>query len=167
MIYTGYIYYNGVKEKFFKNLDGLTGIFLGASFFGLIVLTLLASNELTHLFTHPFGRIEIMFLLVLTTLLFVIVDFLLFKFLYSSLPKVSKSYLLSLIFSDIPITLAFIILTVYAVLLKKENELRNMDAFFGGTIAFQMILSNIIWTFTDDIFLENHSKHPNKQSKKE
>lgn len=166
LVYTGYIYWKGWKKGFFKNIDGGIALLLGIALMALLLVTLASGNELFHLFTFHLNRPLIMVFLVITTALFVTVDFLLFKFLYSSKPEVSKAYRLSLIFSDIPITLAFIILTIYSVILNYQGKLEGMDAFFGGTIAFQMILSNIVWTFTDDEFLENHSQFKKNNDKK-
>ncbi|MFM2224727.1 MAG: hypothetical protein RJA07_929 [Bacteroidota bacterium] len=165
LLYTVYIYAQGWRKKFFKELDGGIGLILGIAFILLLFVNLISANEFINIFNFHLDRPWVMISLLSTTFIFVIVDFLLFKFLFIKQPKISSAYLLSLKYSDIPITLTFTFLTIYSFILKHENKLEQMDAFFGGTIAFQMMLSNIVWTFTDDAFLKEHSKHPKNKIK--
>lgn len=53
----------------------------------------------------------------------------------------------SLSYSDLPVTIAFLLLSVYAVLIYPTDEAKELRlrAFFGGAIAFQMIVSNWVY----------------------
>jgi len=167
LIYTIIIYVEGFRKKYFKSLVGDMGVLLGLSVAGLFFVFLLSGNEFFHLFTFSFDRRLSMVLLLITTVLFVALDFILFKALVHKHPTVSRAYFLSLKFSDVPILIAFSFLAIYAFILgKSEIDKEHMDSFFSGTIAFQMMLSNIIWTLTDDVFLDHSHSKPLTETKK-
>jgi len=155
IIYTGIIYFDGLMKNYFNNIDGRIVALLFIPFLGLSFSFILSLGAYSHLFNFTLDRRWSMCCLWITTFFFVVVDFILFKELSSRLPRVSKAYLQSLKFSDFPIFIAFAALTAYAFYIgKDEIDREHMDSFFSGTIAFQMMLSNIIWTLTDDVFLE-------------
>lgn len=161
LIYTIILYIQGFRKKYFKDVVGDMGVLLGLSIAGLVFVFLLSGNEFFHIFTFSFDRRLSMVFLLITTILFVALDFILFRALVHTHPTVSRAYFLSLKFSDIPILIAFSFLAIYAFILgEAEIDSEHMDSFFSGTIAFQMMLSNIIWTLTDDVFLEqSHINH--------
>jgi hypothetical protein len=65
--------------------------------------------------------------------------------------RVAKSFRQSLRYSDGPICVSFGLLFFYACWLGETRiKHEGMDSFFAGAIAFQMILSNIIWMFADN-----------------
>ena len=152
-IYTSYIYYTALHKKMFDHIPGPWSFLLGFACLALIFLTLMAGNDLFHVFNFNLTRIQALILLIVITLIFSLLDYVFFFHLAKPMPKLSEAYFLSLRFSDIPVAFAFVILTLYAVMLHGEGNLQTMDSFFGGTVAFQMMLSNIIWTLTDDAFL--------------
>ncbi len=162
-IYTCFIYREGYKKKYFNDIGGEKTALIVVSIFALLGVFLVSLNEYFRIFIFLTDRRSSMVCLFLTALLFVILDFTLAKALVHQQPPISKAFFLSMKFSDIPISIAFAILTLYAFTLG-ENKIdqEHMDAFFGGTIAFQMMLSNIIWTLTDDVFVEHAHQHQPK-----
>lgn len=69
--------------------------------------------------------------------------------------RYSVSYKNSLKFSDAPITLAFLTLWLYSMYVQSDQKLaESLDPFFSGAIAFQMILSNFVWSITDDDIID-------------
>lgn len=153
--YTIYLYVKNRKK--FKNVMGWPAMFLGVAPLALMFTTIISASG--HLEVGgvrvEIHRPEIMVALVVTSLLFVVVDLILFRSLKAKYPKDSNAFWLSFQYSDFPILVAFILLTIYAFALGEDEIKRDhMDAFFAGAIAFQMILSNIIWTVTDDPLVE-------------
>jgi hypothetical protein len=73
-----------------------------------------------------------------------------------------------MMFSDIPVSVAFVVLSCYSLILgdiKLSTE--HMDSFFAGAVAFQMIISNIIWTVNDDAIIEKITNKYKKKKKEE
>lgn len=73
--------------------------------------------------------------------------------------KIARSFRQSFRYSDGPICVGFGVLLLYACLLG-EYRIRSdgMESFFAGAIAFQMMISNIVWLFTDNALVEtNHT----------
>lgn len=91
----------------------------------------------------------------LGSLLFCVVDIIL-----SRSGRYKNSYINSLKFSDIPVTIAFLILLIYSWRISQSSpELATlMEPFFGGAVAFQMMLSNVVWSFTDDAIFDLNVK---------
>jgi hypothetical protein len=154
-VYTVYVYWNGWKKGYFKYLDGTLGIPLGLALAALLVVFSFLLNDYFDIYSHKLGTRAIMVSLVITAALFVVLDTIMWSSLRHTHEAVSELYLQSLKFSDIPTALAFVVLTIYAFALGPQGiHNQHMDSFFGGTIAFQMILSNVIWTLTDDALIE-------------
>jgi hypothetical protein len=158
LCYTIYIYYEAIfKKKILDNIKGSWGFLLGFGFVSLLLLTLIEGNEVIHLFNFRMNIAWTLFVLVLITGVFSVIDYIFSKSLKDSMKAISHSYRLSFWFSDLPIFLAFTVLTIYCVILVASGNLSaDMDAFFGGAIAFQMITSNVIWTFLDRPFFANN-----------
>jgi len=94
-------------------------------------------------------RIDKMWLLTVTAMLFLIIDLLVE---HSDGDKKIK-YHINRKFSETPVLISFGILLVYSYYIGNENiEKYRLEAFFAGTVAFQMISSNIIWMYNDDRF---------------
>ncbi len=91
-------------------------------------------------------------LLCLGTLMFCVVNYKLYK----SNTKHKESFLRSLQYSDLPVFITFLILWSTVVPFSKNLHDPILEGFYGGTIAFQMIYSNIVWSFIDDPILESH-----------
>lgn len=65
------------------------------------------------------------------------------------------SYKKALKYSDVPVTIAFLILWRYSCSIQDNTKLADMlEPFFAGAVAFQMMLSNVVWSFTDDPIFE-------------
>lgn len=62
-------------------------------------------------------------------------------------------YIKSLQYSDIPVTITFLLLWASTHFIECSDSLQY-DAFYGGVIAFQMLYSNIIWSFIDHPIFE-------------
>jgi len=155
LFYTAYVYGNGFLQKYYDDIGGQRSALLIISGVMLFIASLLAVNDHLGWFNwYPKVR-GLLVLLAITASLFAYVDFNFGYFLQPKHPKVSAAYFASLVFSDIPTAIAFTILAGYAFGLGPDKiKKENMDAFFGGAIAFQMIVSNLIWTLTDDAFVK-------------
>jgi hypothetical protein len=94
------------------------------------------------------SRANIMMLLWLGSSIFCILDLLLASEKNS---KYRDSFKQSLRFSDFPVMVAFLVLWYYAHKIQSKPSLAQMmEPFFGGAVAFQMMLSNVVWLLTDD-----------------
>ena len=70
---------------------------------------------------------------------------------YANTDKIN--YATNLLYSDIPVTIGFGTLLVYSYYIGNDViKDKNLEHFFEGAIAFQMISSNIIWMYNDDKF---------------
>lgn len=157
LAYTYYLYRQATKKGAFECMPTKLVLLFGSGPVLLFFLVLIGVNEVFHLFTFNVDRFWGLFILTIIALMFSAADYALSKHLVSKLPALSNSYHLSLKFSDLPVFVIFFMLTLYALVLNLEGHLdKQMDAFFGGAVAFQMMLSNLIWTFTDDAFLANN-----------
>lgn len=88
-----------------------------------------------------------MLILVGIALLFFVVDLIMLK--KADTDKIN--YATNLYQSDIPVLIGLIVLCLYAFHIGDQViEDQNIDHFFEGAIAFQMIFSNIIWMYNDD-----------------
>jgi hypothetical protein len=118
----------------------------------LSIAALLSVNGRLHWVNVPdFDRpIEVkMGCLWISSILFVIAVTLLSK--GGRNDRVAKSFRQSLRYSDGPICVSFGLLFFYACWLGEPRiKHEGMESFFAGAIAFQMILSNIMWMFADN-----------------
>ena len=64
----------------------------------------------------------------------------------------SNSFRSTVFMSDLPVTMGSLVLVIYSFSI---SYCIQMDYFFSGAIAFQMMASNGIWIFNDDIFFES------------
>ena len=131
-----------------KNKVGLVGLCIAC----LSMATLFSVNGKLHWVNLPdFGRptdVKMGFLW-LASLLFVIAAGLLSR--GGRNDRVAKAFRQSLRYSDGPMCIGFGLLFLYASWLGEARIQRDgMDSFFAGAIAFQMMLSNIIWMFADN-----------------
>jgi hypothetical protein len=109
------------------------------------------------------STVVVMLLLSIGSSLFCLVDYL----LMSGKSKYAASLKKTFKYSDLPVTLAFLILLAYSYSIKSNPKLtQTMEPFFGGAVAFQMMLSNFVWAFIDEPILAkvsvtsfNLSKH--------
>jgi hypothetical protein len=157
-VYTLYVYWE--NRSCFKSVFGWWAMGLGAAPLALLPTSFfLANNHFQWLPWHV-GRATLMWLLVFMAFIFVGIDVALYKGLATDYPRKSNAFLCSMKFSDIPVLVAFAMLALYAISLG-SGEIQNthLDEFFAGAIAFQMMVSNLIWTFTDDPLLEQSSTH--------
>lgn len=106
----------------------------------------------TSYISIPGSRDITLGLLTLGALMYCIVNY----NLYKSNTKHKESFLKSLQYSDFPVFITFLIL--WSTVIPFYNDLHNpvLESFYGGTIAFQMIYSNIVWSFIDDPIIESH-----------
>ena len=141
-IYSVWVFANGFFIK--KHFSGLpiekTGVIV-LSIFSLCVVTVI-------LVFFQFDRWLIMLLLFITAVLCSLMDYLLGKEEKECFSGFNKLFY----YSDLPITIAFGVLLAYSI---KMHDNKIMDSFFSGAIAFQMILSNFLWSFFDDKVFEN------------
>ena len=95
-----------------------------------------------------------MVLLILVSILFLIVDYIMLK--KADTNKIN--YATNLYQGDFPVVAGFIVLGLYAFYLGDQAiETNKLNHFFEGAIAFQMIFSNIIWMYNDDEFWKSNT----------
>lgn len=148
---------------YFKKFEGLTEKEKGL--IGIIVLLLIPLISLPYivgflkiffvnmdkLYNDYFllSRSSKMSILLIISILFAFVD-------YKMLKKANDNkinFATNLFYSDIPVSVAFATLLIYSLFIGNETiKKENLDHFFEGAIAFQMIFSNIIWMYNDDEF---------------
>lgn len=143
-IYSCWLFANGfwIKRNFKGLPIGKTGVIVLSIIFLGIVSYSLAFNQ--------YDRWKIMLLLFIAAMLCSITDYLLGN--ESKNNPTFNGFNKLFYYSDLPITIAFGILFGYSLKMH-GNEI--MDPFFSGAIAFQMILSNFLWSFFDDKVFEN------------
>jgi hypothetical protein len=145
LLYTIWVYVDGFfLRKHLGNIKTENIGVIGLLLLGLLLLgyvTWRVTIEVADVGAHLINRPTIMLCLFMSSLLFCILDGL----LAVNGKDYSESYKRLLRYSDLPICVAFFILFLYSL---KIEKLPNMDAFFAGAIAFQMIVSNVIWTLT-------------------
>lgn len=155
-IYTCYIYIDGffISKKFAHLMSKGRIHILGLVVLGilglLVVVGFLISNKILESINHisfKFPRWSIMCALFVAALLLSAID----KIFGNANKDYSEGYSKIYYYSDLPISLAFGILFVYSL---SVDESDTMDAFFAGSIAFQMMLSNFLWSFMDDKVFE-------------
>jgi hypothetical protein len=151
-IYTFWLYMDGFfKSKKFKGLAIETiGLIVLAVIVLLAVVVFLTFNLLHEFNAKAFWetpRWVVMLALLLSAALFSYIDFLLGE----EKRDYSSGYNKIFYYSDLPITFAFIILFIYSL---KMSANTMCDPFFSGAIAFQMMLSNFLWSFMDDKVFE-------------
>jgi hypothetical protein len=110
-----------------------------------------------------FERTTKMTILVIVAALFCVVDYIMAKNANNN-----KIYYTTIFrYSDIPVMLTFAVLLTYAIYIgNAEIKQRNLNHFFEGAIAFQMIFSNIIWLYNDDKIWHSLTDSNNKVTNK-
>ena len=77
---------------------------------------------------------------------------------------ISRRYHTIFYISDLPITVTLGFLLLYSVIIK-ILAVENMDTFFSGAIAFQLLISLLLWSFADNIALKIVNNNRNNQKK--
>ena len=96
-----------------------------------------------------FARTTKLILLIIVSVLFLIVDLI----MLNKAPDSKINYATNLYVSDIPVLIGFVVLLLYAFYIGDAYiEENNLNHFFEGAIAFQVMFSNIIWMYNDDEF---------------
>lgn len=150
LIYAAFYYYklfrNPEYEKVKRAHLGLVGLFL----FIITVLSVVSTIQM--------NRVIYMAIICAISGIYCYIDYKL------KTGDLELSYTTTLKYSDIPVSIAFLILLIYSAILNFTDpmELIKMEPFFGGAVAFQMILSNIIWSFTDDKVMDDGGTKANK-----
>lgn len=145
------LYINGYfsQKKLFK---GITHYKLGIIGFLVLILVpaaifLLGYNIAKNYLFIP--RCWIMFILFVVALILSWIDLQIGQNTEVE-KKYSQRYSTIFYTSDIPITFSLCILFVYS-LFTKYLGYGDMDSFFPGAVAFQMLVSLFIWTFVDNM----------------
>lgn len=160
LFYAFSIYLAGFIFKKFEGLDdwhkGLIGIIV------LLIIPLISisyilgflsifSTRMDNLYNEYFilYRYGKMIVLLIVSLLFTLVDYIMLK--KANNGKIN--FATNLYVSDIPVSIVFLVLLIHAIYVGNETiEKNNLNHFYEGAIAFQMIFSNIIWMYNDDKF---------------
>lgn len=147
LIYTGLLFGAGLLGDKFKGVNSRQAIGISLLLFCIILFAISTLKEELVFFEVSLCRIIIMLLYFLISLSYFIINIVLIK---ADIPE-KDEIINSIKYCEGPISLIFIILFIYALDLgsQKINDL-GIDPFFSGAIAFQMILSNIIWGIIDN-----------------
>jgi len=73
------------------------------------------------------------------------------KIIKEKLSELSGNFVKGVLMSDFPAAVVFFILFLYAIMMPRSEQ---MEYFFSGALAFQMMASNFIWVFNDDIIYQ-------------
>lgn len=106
------------------------------------------SAKIFEMFIANIPRTNKMLMLLISSILYCIIDILMIKWKNDVI-----NYHINLKYSDAPIAISLLILWLYSIYLGDTVIINdNLESFFSGAIAFQLIVSNIIWSFSDDKF---------------
>jgi hypothetical protein len=89
------------------------------------------------------------FLLSLVYLIFCWIDKLVIR--HSSKEQVKRDFKVTYNNSDRPSLIAFVALFIYAVFVRVFVKGETMELFFSGAIAFELLLSSIVWANTETV----------------
>ena len=147
---------NKVEKK--ALLLATPALFFGMFFIGISGLTsvlgeLQLGTKSASILSIDGNRQITLGLLCLGTLFYCIVNYSLSK---GQGNDVKQSFIKSLQYSDFPVFITFLLLWITTFALKEKLDEDYVESFYGGAIAFQMIYSNIVWSFIDDPIIENH-----------
>ena len=160
IFYAAIIYVAGFAYKRFSGLsDGKKGL---VGFIILIVIPVFSlpfifgflrmfSTDCLEIYNQylSFARTTKLILLIIVSVLFLIVDLI----MLNKAPDSKINYATNLYVSDIPVLIGFVVLLLYAFYIGDAYiEENNLNHFFEGAIAFQVMFSNIIWMYNDDEF---------------
>lgn len=157
ILYTVILYSKGffIKEKTSRKttFEGLKIKHIGVIILAFLVIICIIIFQLSPRVRGIISPILIndrsffMALLFLMALFFSIIDYLIARGEYA----ISKMYSKCFWYSDLPVTLAFGTLFAYSLYIHNNA---TMAPFFAGAVAFQMILSNLLWSLLDDNLFE-------------
>ena len=149
LVYTLLLYADGFFIS--KHFEELTipklGLFLPALVIIGFMLWFLINNSFHEFFPTltKYDRWKIMGMLFLTSGILSWIDYEIGK-------KKNIRFIKIFYYSDLPITITFLILLIYSRFMKENQEL---EPFFSGAIAFQMMISIFLWSlFTDENILK-------------
>ena len=147
LIYTGLIFGAGLAGEKFKGVDNNQVIGICLLLFAIILCSISTLREKLVFSDITLCRLSIMGLYIIISLSYFFINILMIK---ANVPE-KDELINSVKYCEGPIAFIFVILFLYACSLglKKIGDLK-IDSFFSGAIAFQMILSNIIWGMMDN-----------------
>ncbi len=160
--YTVAFYAFGYRNKYFKKLGGEKSIAIAIAIFILLLIITYIANDYLNIFKQSPGRPLTLFLMFLFVFVFSMINWALHKHFDSKsqstkvtrrkerFTDLSRDFRSAVFMSDLPLAIAFLVLFVYYFI----NQAPNMEYFFSGAIAFQMMYSNAIWIFNDDRIFE-------------
>jgi hypothetical protein len=163
LVYTFAIYIIGFFFNGFQSIDKHWKIGLVSTLLILIGLltTPFTFSILRHFDANFSGKIYTMFIegitrttkmlyLFISILIFCLIDWLMIKWKNDEI-----NYHINLRYSDFPIAISFFVLWIYSIYLGNSNiEIKKLESFFSGAIALQILVSNLIWTYNDDLFFK-------------
>lgn len=143
---------------FSKSFDGLSRPDIGWITLALIVIGFMTKDHIQDAWNYIFNdsphieyisrTIKMRNLLIMSAL-FTFIDFKMMKKAQNN----KINYASNFWYSDFPVTIIFGILFALSIKIGDETIKKNsLDLLFQGAIAFQLLLSNIIWIYNDDKF---------------
>lgn len=164
--YTIVFHFAGLKKKYFERLGGVKSWAVILANLFLLCITVIIANDFLKLLNFYPSRFISLLLMLIFAFIFSILNWILHKHfqqesdsktdvsnsqkkIYSDL---SNNFRSTVFMSDLPTTITFLILAIYCFFI---NSFIQMDYFFSGAVAFQMMASNAIWIFNDDKFFES------------
>lgn len=162
LAYSCYFFISGQKHGWFDELGGKFSAYIILIHIPLLLITCLICNEYLDWFTYTPTTLDTLVLMAVFSFIFSLVNWLIserFKTVASNeqevcikkkLSELSGNFYKGVFMSDFPSAVVFFILFLYALAMPKPMS-EQMEYFFSGAIAFQMLASNFIWVFNDDI----------------
>jgi hypothetical protein len=159
LLYTGWFWLiSPTGRKILKQIsgkgDGLpAGFAVGIAMMLILIITYLHLDEI-----HIFGRLHVnelylapinTFLLSFVYFIFCWIDKLVIT--HSSEDQVKRDFGVTYKNSDRPSLIAFVALFIYAAFVAVFVKEETMELFFSGAIAFELLLSSIVWANTETV----------------
>ncbi len=160
LVYTAYFFISGGKNGWFDKLGGYFSVIITLAHIPLVLITFLVTNEYIHIFEYTPKIEHTIGLMCVFAFIFSLVNWSLymrFKEVANSsksekvknqLFELSENFKKGVFMSDFPAAVVFLILFVYAV---SMDNFEQIEYFLSGAVAFQILASNFVWVFNDDI----------------
>ena len=160
LVYTLFLYIFGFIQEEFKGLPmkDIAILLVGLiCLFFITVITAFPSFSLGS-YSYKIERIHSLIVLTITSGLFWLLDYKISRKCENV--DIKRSFHLSKVYSDRPITIIFSIMTLYCAYINftiaDPEQIKHFEPFFSGSIAFQMMISNLIRTINDDPIIEEN-----------
>lgn len=147
LIYTALIFVTGLLGDKFEGVSRKQGVIISLLLFGVILCAISTLKEELVFIEVSLNRTGLMVLYCAISWCYLAVNIVLIT---ANIPE-KDEIINSIKYCEGPISLTFIILAIYALdLYCRQSDDPGINPFFSGAVAFQMILSNVIWGIIDN-----------------